>query len=294
MQTKKTMGLGVCALGLLFSSLSLAKSPVYKVTKGDDHVYIGGTIHLLSESDYPLPSAFNQAFDGSEHIYFETDTSQGSSPEMQDKMGEMMALPEGETLKMQLNEKTYNRLERFLLERQLPIELFQTITPSAVSISLTVIELQRLGLGDAKSGVDQFYSSKTKEAGKDPFYLESLEEQISFLGQFNQADPNLIINANLDDLSKLTTNWKTAVKAWREGDLATMGESLGGSSLQTDFPAIYQVLLTDRNNRWLEKIETMFESKEIELVLVGALHLVNKEGLIEQLQKRGYDVEQLD
>jgi len=38
----------------------------------------------------------------------------------------------------------------------------------------------------------------------------------------------------------------------------------------------------------------MFDSKEIELILVGALHLTSDDGLIQQLQNDGYTVEQLD
>jgi hypothetical protein len=37
----------------------------------------------------------------------------------------------------------------------------------------------------------------------------------------------------------------------------------------------------------------MLRSRETELVLVGALHLVGPEGLIAQLKRRGYRVEQL-
>ena len=281
-------------LALTFASMSFAKSPVFKVSKGDDHIYIGGTIHLLSESDYPLPTGFTTAFDAAEHVYFETDTSQMSSAEVQAQMGQMMALPEEKSLLTELSKETYARLEAHLNERGLDIAPFHQITPSAVSMSLTVFELQLLNLGNPKSGVDHFFNSKATEVGKKTFYLESLEEQIGFIGKFNSAEPNLIINAGLDDLNNLGKSWKEALAAWREGDLEAMGDRLGGESLQTKFPAIYKVLLTDRNNRWLNDIRTMFDSKEIELILVGALHLTSDDGLIQQLQKDGYTVEQLD
>ena len=294
MKSKNIARLIFLVLGLTFASVSLAKSPVFKVSKGDDHVFIGGTIHLLSENDYPLPSAFYKAFETADHVYFETDTGQVSSPEVQVKMARVMGLPEEQTLETLLNEETYARFQAYLNERQLPISTFQKITPSAVSIALTVFELQRLNLGDPANGVDQFFISKANEAGKKLFYLESLEEQIGFLDTLNDIDPNVVFNSNLDDLSNLGENWEKALSAWREGNIEVMGDILGGEKLRTEFPEVHKVLLTDRNNRWLTQIKTMLDTKEIELILVGALHLANDEGLIEQLRKGGYGVEQLD
>ena len=41
---------------------AFADSPVWRVTKGDHVLFIGGTVHLLTQADYPLPDAFEQAY----------------------------------------------------------------------------------------------------------------------------------------------------------------------------------------------------------------------------------------
>ena len=69
--------------------------------------------------------------------------------------------------------------------------------------------------------------------------------------------------------------------------------NLGITPLLKDFPDIYQSLLVDRNNNWLPQIEAMFDSKDTEFVLVGALHLVGKDGLLQRLEAAGYKVTQL-
>jgi len=249
-------------LTLVFASPNFAKSPVFKISKGDEQVYIGGTIHLLSPDDYPLPKAFQQAFDASEHVYFEADLEQFSLPEVQAKMTASMALPEGQSLKTTLNEETYAQLEAFLTERNIPIAAFDQLSPAAVSLSLTVIE--------------------------------TLDEQIGFISEINEAEPNLVISSSLESLVDLNSNWEKGLSAWREGDLEAMGASLGAEEMKADFPGIFKVLLTDRNERWLVEIKEMFNSEEVELVLVGALHLTDDDGLIEQLKEDGYTVEQLD
>lgn len=279
---------------LLCVQSSFAKSPVFKVSKGSDYLYLGGTIHLLSPNDYPLPSGFQEAFNDAEHVYFETDIDAVTSPEVQAKMASFATLPEGQSLKGILNEDTYSQLEEFLAERQIPVAAFDRLTPAAASLGLAVLELQRLGLGNPASGVDQFYSLKTKDAEKTALYLESIDEQIGFLNEFNKADPNLVIQSSIESSEDLSANWEKGLKAWRAGDLETLGDSLGADDMRADFPDIYRVLVTDRNNRWLVEIKEMFDSKEVELLLVGALHLADDIGLVEQLREEGYKVEQLD
>jgi uncharacterized protein YbaP (TraB family) len=43
----------------------------------------------------------------------------------------------------------------------------------------------------------------------------------------------------------------------------------------------------------MPQIEKMLTTAEIELILVGALHLAGQEGLLNQLEKKGYGVTNL-
>ena len=80
--------------------------------------------------------------------------------------------------------------------------------------------------------------------------------------------------------------------AWRSGDLEAL-EELAGTPLREQFPRVYQSLLVARNNAWMPQIESMAGSPEIELVLVGALHLAGEDGLLAQLARRGYLIRQM-
>ena len=79
--------------------------------------------------------------------------------------------------------------------------------------------------------------------------------------------------------------------AWRNGDQDKMA-SLALVSMRQEFPDIYQQLLVTRNNNWLPQIESMLNDPGTELVLVGALHLVGKDGVLQRLRERGYHIEQ--
>ena len=280
------------AVGLPLSSH--AESPVFKITKGDDYVYIGGTIHLLSENDYPLPSGFDEAFSDAKQVFFEVDGHSLESPEVQAKMASFMSLPAGQTLSGVLDQPTYQALSDFLAERQIPIQAFASLSPAGISLTLTVLELQRLGLGNPASGVDQFFQNKAEQDNsKSEGFLETADEQIGFLSKLNNVDPNVIIQSSLEDLSSMQEDWKGGVSAWRNGDMALMSDLLGGDEMRARFPSIYKTLLSDRNQRRVNQIEPMFATPEVELLLVGAMHLVGSDGLVELLKAKGYKAEQL-
>ena len=56
---------------------------------------------------------------------------------------------------------------------------------------------------------------------------------------------------------------------------------------------VWTVDFIRRNNAWIPQIEAMLNTNPTEAVLVGALHLVGNEGVLQQLRDRGYKVEQL-
>mgnify|MGYP000261208239 CR=1 FL=1 len=60
-----------------------------------------------------------------------------------------------------------------------------------------------------------------------------------------------------------------------------------------EFPELYRKLVTDRNRAWLPEVEALLAGDRDAMVVVGSLHLVVSEGLVELLMKRGYTVTQM-
>jgi uncharacterized protein YbaP (TraB family) len=57
-------------------------------------------------------------------------------------------------------------------------------------------------------------------------------------------------------------------------------------------PEISRALVTDRNRSWMTRLDKMLNDKQDYLVIVGAMHLVGKDGLVELLKQRGFKVVQ--
>jgi hypothetical protein len=60
-----------------------------------------------------------------------------------------------------------------------------------------------------------------------------------------------------------------------------------------EYPEINQALVINRNHDWLPHIEQALKEKEPVFIVVGALHLLGKEGLVAILKEKGYLVQQL-
>lgn len=269
-----------------------AKAPVWKVSKGENHLYLGGTIHVLSRADYPLPQAFDKVFSQAEEVVFETDVAAISSPEVQTKLLAAMQFQDGRTLEDVLQKDTWKKLEAFLSARSLQIDQFAAFTPAGVSMTLLVIELQRLGLMDAP-GVDSYFAQRANFEGKDIAYLESIDEQIGFIKDMNNEDGDQTILSTIRDVDELSGAWDKILSAWRSGDMQALHE-IGNVPMQKEFPDMYQFLLVERNQKWLSKISAMMIDPDVEFILVGSLHMAGEDGLIHELQQSGYTIEQLD
>jgi uncharacterized protein YbaP (TraB family) len=278
------------SLFFIFITTVHAEAPIWKVSKGDDYLYIAGTIHLLSKDDFPLPKTFDTVYKKTEKLIFETDMNRLNEPALQQQMMKKMTYQDGNTLKKLLKPKTYQALTDYLSSRDIPMANTATFKPSMIMMLATIIEMQRLGM--TEEGVDQFYSNKAivdkKEVGK----LETVEQQLDFLATMGEGNEDAFIMHTLRDIKEMPKVINATREAWRKGDIKTM-ETLMLNPFLNDYPRIYQSLLVNRNNAWMPKIEDMLKTKEIEMVLVGLLHLVGKDSVLSQLEKKGYLIEQL-
>jgi uncharacterized protein YbaP (TraB family) len=265
-----------------------ADTSLWKVSKPGSHLFIGGTVHVLSAADYPLPDEFEQAYQQSSKLVFETDISAVASIEFQQQMMAAMIYTDGRTLRSELKPATYSELEKYCQTAQFPLESIQSLKPGMASMLLTVYELSRLGM--AESGVDTYFHRKALNDAKALGQLETAQQQLEFIVDMGAGQEDELILSTIRDMRELPAMMTELKAAWREGDTAGL-VSLGLEPMQEDFPSIYNALLVDRNRAWLPQIDAMLQTAETELVLVGALHLVGEDGLLAELARKGYTVQ---
>jgi uncharacterized protein YbaP (TraB family) len=87
------------------------ETSVWKISGGDNALYIGGTVHILRESDYPLPEAFDAAFNESEMIIFETSVNDLSELLENEEIKDLVAESEWISTAADKNEKIFRFMD---------------------------------------------------------------------------------------------------------------------------------------------------------------------------------------
>jgi uncharacterized protein YbaP (TraB family) len=278
------------ATSLFLGASAFAQSSVWKVSKGGNSIYLGGSVHVLRASDFPMPKEFDVAFAKSDVLVFETNLEEMTNPEFMQKMLPRIMLPAGKTLQTELSPRAYERLTAKCVELGVPMEMVSQFTPFMAIMTITGLQLQKLGY--VSQGVDVHYLSNAKRKAKERLFLESVEYQMNlFEGEKTYQDEFVL--QSLEDLEKnqLQTIMPLIIDEWKKGN-TTRTESMI-AELKTKFPRFYQRVFSDRNRAWLRQVESYLDTGETEFMIVGLGHLVGREGLLKSLQDRGYRVEQL-
>jgi uncharacterized protein YbaP (TraB family) len=197
---------------------------------------------------------------------------------------------DGTTLKQHISPAAYALTENFCKERNYPMEQFQMFRPWMLTMSLTMLEMARIG-ADATNGVDRLFNEKAKQDGKKIGSLETVDQQISFLTAMDETMGDDQIEETIDELRQVGVKGPQILNAWKEGDDIKL-EELNLKELKAH-PRVYQALLVDRNRRWIKDIEAYLSGPENTMVIVGVAHLVGSDGIISLLRKRGYKVAKL-
>jgi uncharacterized protein YbaP (TraB family) len=266
------------------------KSFLWRVQSGKGNVYLLGSIHFLKKENYPLKKAIDNAFDGAQRLVLEIDLKAADSGAVQRVTLEKGLQRNGKTLQENVSPETYDLAQKRAQELGIDIRTLSPLKPWVVALTLTALQLQKLGF-DPKHGVDRYLADRAVKAGKPIAGLESAAFQISLIDELSESDQEAMLRQSLKEMDLVDRGLEQIVRAWSTGDVQSL-EALLLSGMR-QFPAVHEKVIVDRNRRWLPEIEKMIERGERTLIVVGAGHLVGKDGVVELLKARGYTVEQM-
>ena len=285
----KLIGLAAGA-ALLVAPLSQAATSVWKVSKGDDHIYVGGTVHILPASEFPLPDAFDKAYQNTQSIVLEAELPADDDVQAQIAMMQRVSYSDGRTLKSVLDDKAYQALAQYLAGFGASVDMVNNFKPGMVSTMMTVMEAQKAQMGD--KGVDAYYEKLANNDKKLSEYLETVNFQLDMIAGLGEGYESKFVMMAIEQVSDFKPMMTSLLQAWRKGDTKTMVELVHEPVLADD-PVMYKALFTDRNLDWIPKLEALFGDQDNEFVLVGVGHLVGKDNVLSLLTSKGYHVEQL-
>ena len=264
------------------------KGFIWKMERNGRVGWLVGSLHLATPDFYPLPDTMEQAFARADTLVEEIDMAEAASPDFTAMVLSKALYPAGTTLASQISADTYNLVNAWLTRSGMAIAPFQQMKPWMVSITLQTLALQRIGF-DPAHGIDEHFRNGATRTGKRFVALETAAEQIDYLDRLTPRTQDVMLRESVESADTEMVEIKALAAAWRAGDAVTV-ERIALAGLN-DAPEVYQSLLTDRNRKWMPAIESCVQTRSC-FVVVGAAHLVGKDGLIAMLKAQGYSVEQ--
>ena len=289
---RRLFGSCLIVLGLLLSQGAGAqeKSFLWKVRAEKGSLYILGSIHFLKKENYPLKRTIEEAFGIAQKLLLEIDLRSADPATVQRLTLEKGLNRDGTTLQQKISPETYSLAEQHAKELGVDIRALSSFKPWLVALTMTALQLQKLGF-DAGFGVDRYLAERGAKAGKAMSGFETVGFQIGLIDQLSPQDQESMLRQSLQEMDLVDRSLDRIVRSWSTGDVHSLEELL--LSGMRDYPEVHQKIIADRNRSWLPQIEKALQQGESTLVVVGAAHLVGKDGILELLKARGYTLEQL-
>lgn len=270
-------------IALVWSAPIEAASPVWKVTGPQGGtLYLGGSVHALRRSDYPLPQAFDRALAESARLVFEVE----QNPRDAQKLLQSGEYPKGDSLKNHVDPRTYAYVAKVFGLLGVPENKFASYRPWLLTMMLSSPSLRGLS---ADLGVEGHLSKRARASKKPVSGLVSMEEHLSVFTGLNERQSEAVLL--LTFIPSASGSYPTMINAWKRGDAEALWRI--GTAGYADYPAFGERLLEARNRAWIPKIEGFLRSAQTYFVVVGVGHMGGPEGLLPLLRKRGYKIEQL-
>jgi uncharacterized protein len=197
----------------------------------------------------------------------------------------------GATLRATIGEERYRRVSAEAERLGVPMEVADMLQPWALGLQLLEMQYVQLGF-DPQQGVEQQLEHRAQIDGKPISGLETMDEQLGVLQAMSPSDQARFLDMVVTENHDVESETQSVVAAWRTGDAAKLSALL--SDEYKSFPALYRMLVTDRNKRWIPQIEKLLHGDQDYFVIVGALHLVGQGGLLELMRHDGYKPESVN
>lgn len=266
---------------------------LWKVSDADNSVYLLGSFHLLKQDDYPLPKEIDAAFEDAESLVFEVDPREMTAPATMATIQKYAAYDAGKSLSTVLPKATHDKLGNLMSLSGGSVQALEQSEPWMVSLSLVLGITNALGF-KADLGIDRHLMARAAEAGKPTAGLETIEDQMKAMDSVSHAEQAQGLQEFLDDPKQAIKQLQDMHDWWRAGDVAKLDSDMRAEMARKS-PESYKLLDVDRNNVWLPKVEARLKESKADdtLVVVGTLHLLGDDGLVEKLRAKGYLVERI-
>ncbi|GAB3262397.1 TraB/GumN family protein [Chitinimonas naiadis] len=278
-------------LALACSALAAqAKLFLWEAERDGQRVWLLGSIHVGKADFYPMAAPIEAAYKEADTLAVEADVS---DPAAIAPLMAMAMLPPDQSLSGMLTAIQNRQLNNALARVNLPRVAADRMKPWLLGLTLSVLEMQRLGY-QPQNGIDMHFLQRARADRKKVIELESLKSQFELFDSLPQDESLGVLLGTLEPISKqqFKPMFDAMINAWQIGSASSMRRII--DEYTPDDPVSKRLndkLLAQRNRVMAERIVSLAGSPA-PLVVIGAGHLAGQDSVVELLRARGFRVRQ--
>ncbi len=270
------------------AALEDADPALWVVRDDDTTIYLFGTFHLLDARPW-FNDEVKTAFDASGELVLEAIIPENPA-EIQPMVLRYAVDPQGRKLSERLSAEQNQALARALATIGAPAAAFDPLEPWFVSMTLTAVASQQLGIS-AANGPETVLIRAARERSLPINELEGLEWQIRLFDNMPEEQQIAQLREALDNMEALSESLTPMLTAWSTGDVEGLKAIIDSQS--SSDPALHRLLFTDRNRTWAGWIQERMARPGTVFLAVGAGHLAGNDSVQAALQTRGIAAERV-
>lgn len=260
-------------------------SPIslWSVQSDNSHIYLLGSMHALTPDFYPLYEEFDKAFEQADTLVVEVNLNAISEQEISIKLQQMGTYQTG-SLQENISPETLDLLKDYLNNTGQQLSAYNNLRPWFISLQISMQLLSSAGY-DPELGIDQHYLYKAI-GKKEILELETFGEQMHILASDPAEIQDLSLRASLQEVDRTSSDLARLIAAWQKGDEDEIFR-IATRPIRR-YPALevqLNRLIDARNMKMVDKIRQYLDRPGTYLVIVGALHMGGKNGIINLLRQ---------
>jgi len=260
------------------------------VAPGGGVLFLLGSVHIGDGRALELDPRVESAWRRADELVVEVDTNALSPVDALAITNRYGLMPPEQSLRDVVSPDTYEALRAYLKKRHYPIEAANRMRPWLLAQVVSQLEYQAAGY-DAENGVDVWF---LKRAGRKPVVeLESIDEQTALFASLPDALQEKLLKEVLSDTDDFLAVTQAILRAWEEGDDATLATLVLGSRDDPELATFYERVFTERNHRMSERLAALAADGKARFVVIGAGHLIGAESVPALLAQRGFQVQRV-
>ena len=264
--------------------------------KGTKPSYLFGTMHVTDPEIVNLAPKVKTALENSDRVALElSEAADDNSKAMAAKLAaspDFLTPKKGEGFKDGLSQQEFNKLKASFETHNLPFQLIANNKPWFIwmTLSLPACEARREAYG--YRALDVEIGQNAKKLGKPVIGLETVDEQLSAIEKLPLSFQARSIKDYLDNPKFYADMFYTETQLYKQsriGEILVLDTLFKTTISKKDQEIFKDILMTKRNLRMSERALPLIEQGN-SFIAVGAAHMVDDTGLVEQLRKHGYHV----